>query len=191
MEDPSTFRLTVVAADRPGLLADSAAALAGAGLTVHSASVATWTDRDIALHSMTVTSGTSIEPDWDDLGERLRSMATGPRPAPRYAPRGRATVTLADSGLGGAVVKVIAPDGLGLLEAISRWFAEQGVSIEAAEITTRDGVATDRFLVDGEFDPAALANHLSPAPTVPFDRFRLPASALVSVGRRVRPGAAR
>ena len=68
------------------------------------------------------------------------------------------------------------------------WFAEQGVSIEAAEITTRDGVATDRFLVDGEFDPSALANHLSPAPSLPFDRVRLPACALVSVGRRVRRG---
>ncbi len=88
MEDPATFRLTVVAADRPGLLADSAAALAAEGLTVLSASVATWADLDIALHSLTFTSTTAAVPDWDALGESLRSSAT--RPAcgfPLYADR--------------------------------------------------------------------------------------------------------
>ena len=63
-----------------------------------------------------------------------------------------------------------APDGLGLLEAIARWLAERGLSIEAAEITTRDGVANDRFLVDGEFDPSALAHHLSRRPASPWSR---------------------
>ena len=54
MDEPSTFRVTVVASDRPGLLADTAAALADEAMTVVSASVATWTDPDIALHSLTV-----------------------------------------------------------------------------------------------------------------------------------------
>ena len=77
MEDPSTFRLTVVAADRAGLLADTAAALAGEGLTVLSASVATWPEPDVALHSITVRSTTSTAPDWDALGAALRSAARG------------------------------------------------------------------------------------------------------------------
>jgi pimeloyl-ACP methyl ester carboxylesterase/glycine cleavage system regulatory protein len=173
MEDPATFRLTVVAADRAGLLADSAAALAEQGLTVLSASVATWTHWDIALHSLTFTSTTSASPDWDALGERLRSIAERPPAASRYAPTGRATVTSSGSGPGRSVVRVTAPDGLGLLEAISRWFAGHGVSIEAAEIATRAGIATDRFLVRGEFEPSELATCLSRAPASAWDRLRL------------------
>jgi hypothetical protein len=65
MEDPATFRLTVVAADRPGLLADSAAALAEQGLMVLSASVATWAEGDIALHSLTFTAATATAGDPD------------------------------------------------------------------------------------------------------------------------------
>jgi pimeloyl-ACP methyl ester carboxylesterase/predicted amino acid-binding ACT domain protein len=174
MEDPATFRLTVVAADRPGLLADSAAALAEEGLTVLSASAATWTDHDIALHSLTFASTKARAPDWDALGARLRSSATREQTASLYVPTGRATVSVAGGGPGRSVVKVTAPDGIGLLEAISRWFAEHGVSIEAAEITTRDGTATDRFLVEGEFESSALASQLSRAPAAPWNRLRLP-----------------
>jgi pimeloyl-ACP methyl ester carboxylesterase/predicted amino acid-binding ACT domain protein len=173
MEDPRVFRLTVVAADRPGLLADTAAALADEGLSVLSASVATWSDRNIALHSLTCTSTTAAVPDWDALGVRLRSIGTTPRSAPRYRPTGRASVAITGSRPGQSVVKVTAPDGIGLLEAISRWLAERDLNIEAAEITTRTGVASDRFLVDGEFDPSALASHLSRSPTSPWNRLPL------------------
>jgi pimeloyl-ACP methyl ester carboxylesterase/glycine cleavage system regulatory protein len=172
MDDPATYRLTVVAADRPGLLADSAAVLAEEGLSVLAASVATWTDLDIALHSLTFTSTTGAVPDWDALGERLRSIATRPPAASRYAPTGRATVSASGSGPGRSVVRVTAPDGLGLLEATSRWFAARGVSIEAAEIATRGGTATDRFLVNGDFEPSELATYLSRPPTSLWDRLR-------------------
>ena len=155
METPSTFRVTVVAADRPGLLADTAAALADEDLTVVSASVATWTDPDIALHSLTVVSTTAGDPRWDALGERLRRLATGSRPPSRFAPTGRVTVTAVPQRTGPVRrSRSRGPDGLGLLEAISRWFAEHDVSIEAAEITTHDGTATDRFLVNGAFEPS-------------------------------------
>jgi predicted amino acid-binding ACT domain protein len=181
MDDPSTFRLTVVAADRPGLLADTAAVLAAEGLGVRSASVATWADADIALHSLTVTSA-GTDPDWDALGVRLRAAADEV-PALRFRPAGRATVTAAGGQPGRSTVKVIAPDRLGLLEAVSRWFADHGVSVEAAEITTRDGIATDRFLVSGEVDPAALAAHLSPAPPAPWRWLRFPCVACFRLAR--------
>ena len=161
MEDPTTFRLTVVAADRAGLLADTASALTDAGLSVLSASVATWPGRNIALHSLTCTSTAGTAPDWDALGERLRSIPTSPRRRPRYVRTGRATVAVTASLAGQSVVKVTAPDGIGLLAAISRWLAERGLNIQAAEIMTRDGMATDRFLVDGDFDAAALQAHLT------------------------------
>jgi predicted amino acid-binding ACT domain protein len=160
MEDPTTFRLTVVAADRPGLLADSTSVLAEHGLAVQAASVATWPTPDLALHALTFTSADG-PPDWNVLGERLRSIGDGPRPVPHYVRTGRASVTVAAGEPGRSIVKVTAPDGIGLLEAISRWFAERGVSIDAAEVTTSDGTATDRFLVDGGFDPTMLVEHLS------------------------------
>src|ERR1700738_19872 len=49
--DGSSWRLTVVAHDRAGLLADTAAALAASTHSVTMASVATWSGLDIALHS--------------------------------------------------------------------------------------------------------------------------------------------
>ena len=184
LEDLAVYRVTVVAADRPGLLADTAAALADERLTVLSASVATWADSDIALHSLTVRSAFVTDPDWAALGQRLQTVATEPAPPPRYLRRGRASVTTVSSGSGRTLVTVTAPDGLGLLEAVSRWFAERGVSIEAAEIATRHRMATDRFRVVGEFDPAELAAHLSwqpdpprirlPVPRVSLPRVRLP-----------------
>ena len=159
--DDAAFRLTVVAHDRPGLLADTAAALAAEGLTVQSASVATWTDEDVALHALTVMPPPGTTPDWDLLGARLRSAGDEKTRTPRYRPSGRASVSLHSGGPEQSVMKVTAPDGVGLLETISRWLADHGVSISAAEITTVDGTATDRFVVEGEFDPSALAHHLS------------------------------
>ena len=78
MEDPTTFRLTVVAADRPGLLADTAAALADQHLMVLSASVATWSDRGIALHALTCTSTTGGVPG---LGRARGAAAVVRRPS--------------------------------------------------------------------------------------------------------------
>ena len=106
MDTPSTFRVTVVAADRPGLLADTAAALAAEDLTVVSASVATWTDPDVALHSLTVVSTSAGDPRWDAVGERLRRLTSDSRPPSRFAPTGRVTVTAEPSGPGRSVVDV-------------------------------------------------------------------------------------
>ena len=175
LEDLASYRVTVVAADRPGLLADTAAALAEAGLTVLSASVATWTDSDLALHTLTCRSRSTLDPDWDDLGSRLRSMADHPPAGIAYRTRGRATVRVTNRGPGQILATVEAPDAPGLLHEVCRWFAGQGLNIEAAEITTRDTVATDRFLVSGEFDASALAAHLSPRQSRPWPR-RLVAS---------------
>jgi pimeloyl-ACP methyl ester carboxylesterase/predicted amino acid-binding ACT domain protein len=180
MDTPSTFRVTVIAADRPGLLADTAAALAAEDLTVVSASVATWTDPDIALHSLTVLSTSAGDPRWDAVGERLRRLTSGSRPPSRFVPTGRMTVTAEPAGPGRSVVNVRGPDALGLLEAISRWFAENGVSIEAAEITTHDGTAVDRFLINGAFEPPALASHLSRSAASPWRRFQLPRPGLLA-----------
>jgi UTP:GlnB (protein PII) uridylyltransferase len=70
-------------------------------------------------------------------------------------------VTADASGDGRSIVELVAPDAVGLLDSVCRWFSNHGVSIEAAEITTADGLATNRFLVTGTFHASALAKHLS------------------------------
>jgi pimeloyl-ACP methyl ester carboxylesterase len=168
MDDYLLHRLTVVAPDRPGLLADTASALADERLTVVAASVMTWNEPAMALHSLTVRAASLTSPDWASLGERLQAIEVEAPPPTRYLPNATATVTLVDAGED-TFVTVRAPDAIGLLEAITRWFAAHEVSIEAAEIATHGGMATDRFRVAGEFDPSELAAYLSP-PSSPWVR---------------------
>ena len=63
--------------------------------------------------------------------------------------------------MGQSLIRVTGPNRLGLLSAISRWFADHGLSIEAADVSTVDDAADDTFLIDGECDTAALARYLS------------------------------
>lgn len=158
----NTYRLTVVARDRPGLLADTAAVLASEGASVLSASATTWSDDGLALHSLTVRGTARLDQyRWSTIGDLLRDVATG-APAPvAYTPAGRVDVTLTGAGDGHSVVRVTAPDRVGLLSAVCRWFADQGVSVEAANVTTFDGVAKDSFVVAGTCDVDGLVHALS------------------------------
>ena len=164
----NSYRLTVVAADRPGLLADTAATLASEGVSIIAASVMTWPSEGLALHAVTVQSTREFDHlRWATIGQRLREMAGGSRPTFDFVPGGRARVTHTGEGDGKSIVRVTAPDQLGLLAAVCRWLADHGGSIEAADITTVDGEAKDVFLVEGDVDTVSLARHLSarPGPT--------------------------
>jgi pimeloyl-ACP methyl ester carboxylesterase/predicted amino acid-binding ACT domain protein len=162
MRAPNMYRLTVVARDRAGLLADTAAILAGVGASVVFASAMTWPGDHTALHALTVRCDAGLDQDqWAVIGERLRAVATGEATRSAFVPTGRADVTVTGEGDGRSVVRVTAPDRIGLLSAVCRWFADNDVSVEAASISTVDGVAKDVFLVDGECDVDALARHLS------------------------------
>ena len=158
----NTYRLTVVARDRPGLLADTAAVLASEGASVLSASATTWSKDKLALHSLTVRGTARLDQyRWTAIGDLLRDVATG-APAPvAYTPAGRVDVTLTGAGDGHSVVRVTAPDRIGLLSAVCRWFADQGVSVEAANVTTFDGIAKDSFVVEGTCDVDGLVHSLS------------------------------
>ncbi|MCU1392589.1 MAG: Alpha/beta hydrolase fold [Ilumatobacteraceae bacterium] len=164
----NTFRLTVVASDRSGLLADTAATLADEGVSIIAASATTWPEQRLALHAVTVHSTTEFDADrWATIGARLQSMATAGAPEPTFVPSERATVTRTAHGTGTTMVRVTAPDGLGLLAAVCRWFADEGVSIEAADVTTIDGIAKDEFVIDGDCDVDALEARLSGKPASP------------------------
>jgi pimeloyl-ACP methyl ester carboxylesterase/glycine cleavage system regulatory protein len=163
MHDPNTFRLTVVAADRRGLLADTAGVLGAHGLSIAAASAATWPKRGIALHSLTITDAAEVEPTtWERLGHDLRAVgAHGGNLRPAFEPSGRASVTINETGADHTLVRIAATDQIGLLSAICRWFADHGVSIESLHATTEDGNARDVLVVTGPFDASVLARHLS------------------------------
>jgi pimeloyl-ACP methyl ester carboxylesterase/glycine cleavage system regulatory protein len=157
---PRTFRVVVVAADRPGSFADTTSVLAREGLTVTAASVTTWQQPQLALHAVTVRADQELDRRrWEDIGRDLRQVVSGPAPRP-FDGVGWATVTVDGEGSGGTVVRVVAEDAPGLLTATCRWFADSGVSIQAARVVTVADTADDVFVIDGSCDAAALAQHL-------------------------------
>ena len=161
-----THRVTVVAGDRAGLLADTIAILTGEGLSVASASVMTWPEMALALHAVTVHAAAPVpQRVWDTIGERLQAahrgepVADSPA-APKFAPADRTEAVVLGQAGDSSFVRVTTPDRPGLLLALCRWFADHGLSIEAADVSTTHGMARDVFLVSGEFDIEELNSFL-------------------------------
>jgi glycine cleavage system regulatory protein len=133
IEGSQAIRLTVVAADRRGLLADSAAVLAFNRLSILDASAATWPRRRLGLHSFVVESIEAFDKvAWTRLGEDLRAMvAVGSTLAPALHPVRSMHVDVRGADGNRSVVRVAAPDQLGLLSSRCHGFALQGVNIES------------------------------------------------------------
>jgi UTP:GlnB (protein PII) uridylyltransferase len=159
--DGGLIRLTVVARDRDGFLADTAAVLATEGVSVIAASAVTWTGVGMALHALTVRAGHLTESRWDELGARLRTVAAGEQISVDFAPAGRAVVVCSPPAGDRRVLSVSAEDQVGLLWAICRWLADHGLSIESAHIDEVDGRASDRFVILGDSDITGLRARLT------------------------------
>lgn len=159
IESSPAIRLTVVATDRRGLLADSAAVLASNRLSILDASAATWPARRLALHSFVVESNETFDDAaWTRLGEGLRAMvAVGSTSAPALRQVRSMHVDVRGADGNRSVVRVTAPDQLGLLSALCHGFAMQGANIESLHAQTTNGVADDTFLVVGPVNGEALA----------------------------------
>ena len=155
-----TWRLAVATQDRKGLLADTAAILSVDGFSIRSASLATWEDLDLALIAVTMTGDAPETDRLDAVGEALRAANKGNRPTVPFEPTGRAYVRRTGVANGDDMISVVAPDQMGLLATICRWFADAGTNIEAAWITG-ESEANDVFVVSGEVDCAALERHLT------------------------------
>jgi hypothetical protein len=110
------------------------------------------------LHSFTVGQASRLGPNaWERLGDDLRRMGHDHDPvAPSFSPSDPASVTVNGIAGGQTLVRVGAPDEIGLLYAACRWFVEQGLSIEPLHAITEDGIARDVFLVRGRCDARAL-----------------------------------
>ncbi|MEY2567190.1 MAG: hypothetical protein QOE35_1719 [Actinomycetota bacterium] len=157
----SRWRLTVVAHNRRGLLADTAGILACEGLSISSASAVTWDHLDLALHAVCLTGAPPGPVALERIGTRLRAAGQGDRPEVRFEPEGPSQVRVVGEAGGDAIVNVTAPDQFGLLWAICRWFADNDGNIQAAGIS---GGATvhDVFIVRHCPDVSGLERCLNP-----------------------------
>jgi pimeloyl-ACP methyl ester carboxylesterase/glycine cleavage system regulatory protein len=161
IEESESIRLTIVARDRPGLLADSAAVLTSNGLSITSASASTWLHPKVALHSFIVDANAELDSvAWVKLGERLRKMvATGKAPRSEIGPL--KNVAVSAEGVGERLmVKVRAPDEVGLLSTICGCFQASDMNIETLRAKARDGTAEGTFIVVGDAEPQDLKGRL-------------------------------
>jgi glycine cleavage system regulatory protein len=161
----SRARLTVVAPDRPGVLASIADALSAHLVTVSSVRGTAWSDPPLALLSLMVQAGPGPVP-WDAIGEELRAALRGGRDRPmQFRPTAPVQVTASPQDAGRSLVTVDAPDQLELLWAAARWFEDGGGNIEAASIDSTGARFHGTFLVAGPpLDAADLAAALGGAP---------------------------
>ena len=163
LQGSTAVRLTVVATDRAGLLADSAAVLASSGLPISHASASTWDRQRLALHSFVVDGGAHLdEARWAELGERLRTMAaSGSAPTPMVGSPRPLRITVRGGREGDrSMVTITGPDHLGLLSLLCRAFASMDANIESLDARTADGIAKDTFLVAGPVDATMLGRLL-------------------------------
>jgi len=207
LEGGGGHKVSVVAPDRPGLLAGTAGALAAHGLTILTAAASSWPQVGIAVQRvMAEPAVAGAEVDWEAVGVDLRvALAGSARLALPFTPCPPVAVSCTDHGTDRAVVSVQAPDRLGLLWAIACWFEDHGCNIEVADIDAEAGTANDTFVVHrlyssrperpersgrpfGPLDADALATHLAgrPAPSMPW-----PVATGLSAGLALGRGAIR
>ena len=163
IDGSNAIRLTVAAPDRRGLLGDTASVLALHRFRITHASAATWRDQNLALHALTIENASDLDADaWERLGADLRTIGSrGAQVRPDFAPVGRATVSVYGTEPDRTLIRVSAPDQIGLLSRICRWFAEKELNVESLHATTDGNMAHDVFLVAGRCEAHELAGRLS------------------------------
>ena len=161
----SALRVSVLAHDRPGLLAVTAGVLARNAHSIVQAAAMTWAGRGWAVQRFLVApprAGPVRPAARDILRARIRAaVAAADRPVVPFVPAGQARVRVERDAHGHPLVRVAAPDRLGLLWAISDWLERNGCNIVAARAAPLGDGADDAFIVDGEPDEAGLAAYLS------------------------------
>jgi len=154
----SAWRVTVIAQDRPGLMADVAGVLSMNRLAVRAATLRT--DRHRALQVWTV------QPTFGDApgAERLRADLVGvfderidlqARLAQREAAYAKPTLVVAparidevvDASQRANVIEVRSHDGPALLHRIGLAFAQSGVAVQSAQVSTMGSEAVDVFYI--------------------------------------------
>ena len=149
----SNWEMSVVATDRPGLLATTAGVLADHDLSIDDARIATWTASGLALQRLRVSaphSSSSVEPDFPFIGQDLRTaLATATLP-PDHAgfPDGCAIRSVVNVGHRRWRVEVEARDEVGLLARVASALHGLGANVLAADVHSEGHRALDTFLVE-------------------------------------------
>jgi [protein-PII] uridylyltransferase len=158
---PETYDLTVVAADRPGLLAKIAGALALAGLNILTAQAFT-TEDGVAIDLFVVETafeGEADEDRWRKLRHTLRRALEGRlsleyRVAEkrRHYPAARTEIpvevrVLDDASDFFTVVEVEAADRIGLLFDVARTLHDLALDVHLAKVATEGHRVIDAFYV--------------------------------------------
>ncbi len=142
------WRIEVAARDRPGLLATVSGVIAGAGLDILDAAVATWGD-GAALDTFLVQ---RVAPD--ELAElpppdpvKLEAAIVTAFDAPlESSPNPDAELRFDDHASPWyTICEVRSPDRRGLLHSLTAAMASAGTSVHSARLVTIDGTAVDRF----------------------------------------------
>lgn len=185
-----SHKVSMVAPDRPGLMAGAAGALAAHGLSIVAAAASSWPELGVAVQRVVVEAAVvGSHVGWDAVGADLTASLTGrARLVVPFVPCPPVTVSCTDHGGDRVVVAVRAPDRVGLLWAIASWFEEHACNIEVANVDAEDGMAIDTFVVHGSLDADALAIHLAgrTTPSLPW-----PVTAGLSAGLALGRGTAR
>lgn len=158
------WRLTVVAADRPGLLSGTAGVLAGEGASVSDATTTVLERSGLALQRIEVVGRGLDAAAWERIGARLRVVLGEPGGvalgAAAWRPTPPVTVETQPQGDARCVVTLRAPDRTGLLHAAASWLTANGCNVVACHASAEGGRAVDVFVIEGDLDPAAFAEAL-------------------------------
>jgi predicted amino acid-binding ACT domain protein len=180
--NPSAWRLTVAAHDRPGLLAGLGGALADQHLSITDASATVLPGPGIALQRVTAVQagGRRMEQDdWDAVGRRLQAVLGRKEPvSATFTPLPPVTVDSQPQDSGRVLLTITAPDRVGLLWAVATWFESHGANVEAYHATSELGVAKDTFLVVGCIDCVELAAAIG---GVPVETWQLPGAVRFAI----------
>lgn len=158
---PGTYDLTVVARDRPGMLAKIAGALALHGMNILSAQAFTTEDGDaLDIFVIEPLFGEEVDEDrWRRFRSDLRKALEGRvsldyriREKRRHYPRPRLlappSVTIDnDASDFFTVVEISAPDRIGLLFDVARAFHELELDVHVAKVATMGTRVVDAFYV--------------------------------------------
>jgi UTP:GlnB (protein PII) uridylyltransferase len=139
---PHQYILNTACRNRRGLLSRLSGVLADEGISVVSASLATWPDNSV-LDTFVVES--PHPPDPVHLS-RLFSQSLKGRLRPRQLKLAAPQVALDNSiHPWHSVLRISGPDQIGLLSAISYALSNAGVQVHHAVVQTKDGFADDEF----------------------------------------------
>lgn len=146
--ESGSWTVDIAARDARGLLARIAGVLAGRGLDIVTADLATWPDGAV-LDTFTVRSSSRPNPAVIsfDLERSLRQRLSIPRRVETGISRGVVLQLDNESHPWHSTVIVSGADQPGLLQSVASAFAKAGVSVQHARIYTDGGVVTDRFEV--------------------------------------------